>query len=220
MEHIVCSCSEGLFLNPLQKEICLISLSAWLRTFCITHVWPMAETRGKPTQQRSGLNTTGISETNPPPPRKDSTGPRVAQISENWLGLLNESHCISHEEDAATLSFPQNRQPGGRRVGVGVGAWQWGRCQRDSTQISLGKMLSLSHMASQDRMNGEGVHIASWHPRSMRPPCANILLSGMKCSEWFFLSSFSKLSTAEFQAGRFEIMHHLQHGVSQCLILC
>lgn len=60
---------------------------------------------------------------------------------------------------------------------------QWGRCQRDSTQISLGKMLSLSHMASQDRMNGEGVHIASWHLRSMRPPCADILLRGMKCSQ-------------------------------------
>lgn len=92
---------------------------------------------GKPAQQRSGWNTAGISKTKP----------SIYHHAKTAKGL--QWHRLVRKLARAAEWEPLHISWGGRRL-------RWGRCQRDSTQISPGKMLSLSHMASQARMNGEG----------------------------------------------------------------
>lgn len=194
MEHIVCSCSEGLFLNPLQKEICLISLSAWLRTFCITHVWLMAETRGKPMQQRSGLNTTGISETNPPPPRKDSAGPQVAQISKKigsscWMRaaeyLMRRMQPLFHSLRTGNLEGEQ----WGWGLGSGEGVREiqhrscWVKCYHSATWFHRIEWMERVCISHHDTPAAWGLHVPTFSSVAWNVP-----------SEFYFVLLFQTIS--------------------------
>lgn len=156
---------------PLQREMFVISLSAWLRTLCSNNVWPLAESReANATVLRVKYSRHFWDKALCLPPRKDSKAPTVAQISEQ-IG----SGCWT----TATAYLMRRTQPHFHSPEQASG---WGRgCQRDSAQILLAKMLSLCHMASFARLNGVRVHITSWHLHNLRPPYANALLCGMQC---------------------------------------
>lgn len=67
----------------MQKEFCVISPSAWLRTLCSTNVWPLAEIReANTTVLRVKYSSHFQDKALCLPPRKDSKAPTVAQISE------------------------------------------------------------------------------------------------------------------------------------------